>query len=172
MFHQHELIIIISHFTSKRNRKTSRIDTKRTIACIFLIPPNHTSTKSIHEKHQTHQLYQLQHIQALDTKIQRLQRIAPSIQTIYSLKVDPIGPKRILEKVTWAFGLLVSTSSGLPESVEQVPRATPGADGSLSVGNVESSQSMLTAWSSQSDMTRTWPFARDDAMPLSPPRAA
>jgi len=48
--------------------------------------------------------------------------------------VEPISPKRMLEKVTDESGTLVSTSSGLPESAEHVPRATPGVDALWSAG--------------------------------------
>lgn len=49
-------------------------------------------------------------------------------------KVEPKGPDLTLEKVTVAPGYLLSTSPGLPEVMEQSPRATPGLLGSASVG--------------------------------------
>ena len=50
------------------------------------------------------------------------------------LKVVPMSPNLMLEKVTYAFGLWDSTSAGTPEVVAQVPRATPGEEADLSVG--------------------------------------
>lgn len=50
-------------------------------------------------------------------------------------KVELIGPHLISEKTTYEFGELASTSAGTPESRLQVPRLTPGSDGSLSRGN-------------------------------------
>jgi len=85
------------------------------------------------------------------------------------LYVEPMVPNLILEKTTWEFGALASTSLGTPEVVAQAPRAIPGWLGSASVGKVESSQSMLTLWSSQMDRTRTWPFASDLPIATSPP---
>ena len=40
-----------------------------------------------------------------------------------------MGPTLILEKATVASGELLITSSGTPEVVAQVPRATPGWEG-------------------------------------------
>jgi hypothetical protein len=57
-------------------------------------------------------------------------------------KVVPMSPKRMLEYVTDAFGYWASTSEGLPEVTGHGPRETPGAEGSLSAGKVESSQSI------------------------------
>ena len=48
--------------------------------------------------------------------------------------VDPIGPTLIFENTTCALGLLFSTSGGLPDDVEHVPRATPGLVALLVVG--------------------------------------
>lgn len=42
-----------------------------------------------------------------------------------ALMVDPMVPNLMFEKVTEEFGLLFSTSSGFPESVEQVPLLDP-----------------------------------------------
>ena len=50
------------------------------------------------------------------------------------LNVEPMSPHLMFEKTTLAFGLCDSTWAGTPEVVGQVPRATPGRDGSLSVG--------------------------------------
>ena len=44
------------------------------------------------------------------------------------------APTLILEKCVVASGLLFSTSSGSPESVGQLPRLTPGSEGSRSRG--------------------------------------
>jgi hypothetical protein len=55
--------------------------------------------------------------------------------TLCHAKVELIGPHLMSEKATYAFGEFASTSAGLPESREQVPRLTPGADGSASSGN-------------------------------------
>jgi len=41
--------------------------------------------------------------------------------------VEPMSPDLMLEKVTDEPAALVSTSSGLPESAEQPPRAAPGS---------------------------------------------
>ena len=45
-----------------------------------------------------------------------------------------VPPTLILEKCVVASGLLFSTSSGSPESVGQLPRLTPGSEGSRSRG--------------------------------------
>ena len=50
------------------------------------------------------------------------------------VKVLPMSPNLMLEKMTWAFGLWDSTCAGTPEVVGHVPRATPGEDASLFVG--------------------------------------
>jgi len=42
--------------------------------------------------------------------------------------VEPISPNLMLENVTEDVGALFSTSSGLPESLEHVPRAAPGSE--------------------------------------------
>jgi hypothetical protein len=55
--------------------------------------------------------------------------------TLCHANVELIGPHLMSEKATYAFGELASTSAGLPESREQVPRLTPGADGSAVTGN-------------------------------------
>ena len=49
-------------------------------------------------------------------------------------KVDPREPVLTFENTTVAPGVWLSTSAGLPEVMEQVPRATPGLLGSASVG--------------------------------------
>ena len=49
-------------------------------------------------------------------------------------KVEPREPVLTFEKTTVAPGVWLSTSAGLPEVMEQVPRATPGLLGSASVG--------------------------------------
>ena len=48
--------------------------------------------------------------------------------------VEPSSPYLMLEKVTEESADFDSTSDGLPESLEHVPRATPGVEGSWSVG--------------------------------------
>ena len=40
--------------------------------------------------------------------------------------VEPIGPKRMLEKVTCEEAAVFSISDGTPEVLEQVPRREPG----------------------------------------------
>jgi hypothetical protein len=49
-------------------------------------------------------------------------------------KVVPMGPVLMFEYTTVAPGVWLSTSAGLPEVVEHVPRATPGAVGSAVSG--------------------------------------
>lgn len=46
--------------------------------------------------------------------------------TNYDEKVELIAPNLMLEKVTVESALFFSTSAGAPESLEQVPRLTPG----------------------------------------------
>lgn len=86
-----------------------------------------------------------------------------------SEKVDPSSPILMLEKVTEAFGELATRSSGFPEVVEQVPRETPGADGSASTGYGASSHRRWATWSDQMDMVKTCPRERDCPMALRPP---
>lgn len=50
------------------------------------------------------------------------------------LKVVPMSPNLMLEKVTEELGTEASTSLGRPEVVAHVPRAIPGTVASLSVG--------------------------------------
>ena len=90
--------------------------------------------------------------------------------TTVPLNVEPMVPNLMLEKVTEELGKLVSMSEGLPEVMEQVPRAIPGFAVGESVGKGASSQSMLTLWSSQIERTRTCPLARDLPIAARPPR--
>ena len=51
-----------------------------------------------------------------------------------------MSPERMLLYVTDASPCCDSTSAGFPESMEQVPRATPGLEAGSVVGSLESSQ--------------------------------
>ena len=54
-----------------------------------------------------------------------------------------MSPERMLLYVTDASPCCDSTSAGFPESMEQVPRATPGLEAGSVVGSLESSQTWV-----------------------------
>jgi hypothetical protein len=83
-----------------------------------------------------------------------------------------MAPHLMLEYVTEAFGESASTTIGLPEVAEQVPRLTPGALGDLVGGYGASSQSISMAWSSQMDITRTIPVLKALLIVSRPPFTA
>jgi len=85
------------------------------------------------------------------------------------LKVEPMGPNFMFEKVTEAPGWAFSTVAATPAAGSQVPRATPGADGEAVGGYGASSQFMATEVSSQMDMTKTIPVSIDLPNCASPP---
>lgn len=91
---------------------------------------------------------------------------------VVPVKVELMGPHLMLEKVTEAFGESASTTTGFPESAEQVPRVTPGVLADFVGGYGASSQSMSAVWSSQMDMTRTIPLLSAAPMVARPPLRA
>merc|ERR1719492_152087 len=83
---------------------------------------------------------------------------------------EPIGPTKAFWKKTHPSVQVCLKYTGVLSSPPiQGPRSMPGSVAGLSSGNTESSHSMLTSTSSQSEIAMTWPRSKDLPISAEPP---